>query len=161
MSLVPSNQPDTVVQQTEFEPADAKDTRTAWQKFVDAIRQSIGLKPLYLAERWAVARVRNEEIDADAKLLDATAKYELAAATAKQIALQAEGKHAKDMAIAKLIESKTKDTPDPNTVVELLEAGDISIEDALANLESIAQQIRMHGGSVELRITDQSDGNGG
>jgi hypothetical protein len=44
-------------------------------------------------------------------LLDARAKYELAAATAKQIAFQAEGQYAKDMAIAKLIESKTQYTP--------------------------------------------------
>jgi hypothetical protein len=157
MNLVPSNPPNTIVQQTEFEPADPKDTRTAWQAFVDAIRQSVGLKPLYLAERWAVARVRNEEIEADGKLLDARAKYELAAATAKQIALQAEGQYAKDIAIAKLIESKTRNTPDPNSVIELLEARETSVDDALANLESIAQQIRMLGGSVEIRITGQSE----
>jgi hypothetical protein len=48
-------------------------------------------------------------------------------------------------------------TPDPNSVIELLEAREAPVDDALANVESIAQQIRMLGGSVEIRITGQSE----
>lgn len=152
MNLIPHEESERIVQRTTLEPSDKDDTRSSWKKFVDAIRQSIGLKPLHLTERWANAKVRQEEADADAKLFAARAQYELAAAQARKIELQAEGEHAKDMAIAKYINSLVPDDADPAVVAELIQSKDRAVDDALANVEAVADQIRLLGGSVEIKV---------
>lgn len=154
MNLIPYEESEAVVQQTTFEPSDENDTRSAWRKFVDVVRQSIGLKPLHLTERWATAKVRQEEAEADAKLFSARAQYELAAAQARKIELQAEGEHAKNMAIARYIDSLVRDDADPAVVADLIASKNQSIDEALANVEAVAQQIRLLGGSVEIEVNN-------
>ncbi len=113
MSLLPSKEPGTVVQQTQLGPSDPKDERNWWHKFVNFLRQNIGLKPLYLAERFAEARVRKEEVEAEKTLLEAKSIYEMTVATAKKIELESEGQYAKDMAVAESIKANTNNSVDP------------------------------------------------
>ena len=154
MNLIPYEESEAVVQQTTFEPSDASDTRSAWRKFVDGVRQSFGLKPLHLTERWATAKVRQQEAEVDTKLFTARAQYELAAAQARKIELQAEGEHAKNMALARYIDSLVRDAADPAVVADLIASKNQSLDEALANVEAVAEQIRLLGGSVEIEVNN-------
>src|SRR5262249_18439192 len=122
---------------------------SAWRRFADAIRQCVGLKPLHLAERFAEAKVRLAESEADAVLLKARAQYELSVAKVREIELGAEGKYATDMAVARLIESLNPE--DAANMKAMLDGKGVSVEVALEAVEAIAQRIRLHGGTVEVR----------
>jgi hypothetical protein len=55
---------------------DGRGSASRLARFVDFLRLTIGRKPLYLAERWAEAKVRQEEAAVEAKLLAARAEAE-------------------------------------------------------------------------------------
>ena len=136
--------------------SDARDSRSGWQKFIDGLRQSVGLKPLYLAERWAEAKVRQEEIDAEARLLEAKANYELAMAEVRKMEREGQSKQQIDEAIAGFIRSQT-DTPEIvlSIIQNLSDASTLAPGEALANLEDVIKRIELHGGAVEVDLPDE------
>ncbi len=145
MSMIPTKEGETVIHRTDLEPADPKDSRNRWQKLVSAIRIAMGMKPLYLAERWSVAKIRHEEASADAKMLSAKAEYEIGMAQARAIELEAQGRLAKNLAIATLLESQANPI-----VLELLK--NKTTTEAISELKSIVEQIRKFGGDVEIEF---------
>lgn len=158
MSIVPQDGNELVVQRTDLEPTDPKDSRKLWQRFIDALRTTIGLKPIYLAERWAIAKVRQEEADADARLLAAKAHYELAMAEARRIELEAQAKYTKDMAEADRIRilNELAQNASNQLVADILNAHSQSPEETLEYLSRVIQQISLHGGTVEIDLPDQN-----
>ncbi len=152
MSTFP-NEGELVVQRNDLEPTDPKDHRSLWAKFIDSLRQSIGFRPVYLAERWAVAKVRQEEVDADARLYAAKAQYELAMAQVHKIELEAEASYEKGMAEAYQI--RTASNVSQRVVSELLDAKKRTPEEALEYLEDVMNRIRMAGGTVEIDLPDE------
>ena len=122
--------------------------------FIDSLRQTVGLKPLYLAERWAVAKVRQEEVNVDATLLAAKAQYELATAEARRIELEAQAKYEKSMAEAERIRifNELAATASSSLVANILSANTQTPDGALHNLMQVIQQIHMHGGMVEMEL---------
>ena len=159
MSNVPPDKGELVVHKTELEPIDPGDSRSAWLKFVDGLRHTIGLKPLYLAERWTEAKVRQEEADADTRLLAAKAEYELAMAQARSLELAAQGKLARDVAEAGLLRAQANaiDMASNNVVAELMQSASADPSEALENLKSVIEQIKMLGGNVGIDLLDVQD----
>jgi len=149
MNLKSKNEGELVVQRTELEPLGPSDSQSIWKNFIDGIRVTIGLKPLYLAERWVVAKVRQEEVDADARLLSAKADYEKAAAEARAIELEAEATHAKGMAEARLIERASS-----KMVTDLIGSRNVDPAAAFDYLASVIQQIEAYGGVIEFELPD-------
>lgn len=156
MSVVPPNESEVIVSRTDLRSVDPNESRPVWKRFLDAVRQTVGLKPLYLAERWTTARVRQEEVDADARLLVAKATYELAMAEARRIELEAKGKFAKDTADAEYVRTHTeilRDTLGRATsplAAELLDRR--SPAEAAEYVNDMIRQIHLHGGCVEIQL---------
>lgn len=160
MSMVPHEENELVVQRTDLEPFNRKDARSIWETFLDGIRATIGLKPLYLAERWAEAKVRQEEADATARLMEAKAKYELAAAEARKLQLEAEAAYAKGMAEADRIQIQNSLLAKASNplAAELLAAGTRDAREAFEYMNRVIQQIEMHGGVVEIELPTSDEG---
>ena len=78
-----------------LKPAGRRGSPSRWTWLIDALRRIIGLKPLYLAERWADAKVRQEEATADAKLLAAKADYERVMAESQKLLAEADVEHSR------------------------------------------------------------------
>jgi hypothetical protein len=76
-------------------PADTRSSPSCWAKFVDALRRTIGLKPIHLVERWAEAKIRQEDATTDAKLLAAMADYERAKAESQKTLAEADLEHSR------------------------------------------------------------------
>ena len=151
MTTLPEKENELVVQNTNLQPVEPSDDRSAWQAFVDALRTTIGLKPIYLAERWSTAKVRQEEADADAKLLEARAKFEIAAAEAQRIRLEAEGNYEKDMAIAQYIRTQSSGESDAGSLVQrMIDASSKSTDECANDVIAIIEEIRLLGGTVEV-----------
>lgn len=158
MSTIPPKENELVVQNTELEPVDSKDERSIWYRLLDTLRTTIGLKPLYLAERWTTARIRNEEVNADTTLLAARAQFELAAAEAHRIQLEAEGRFQKDTAIAEYIRRTNSNDDDVSALVQgLLEAASRSPDDCATDLLSVIERIQLLGGTVEIEHHKSED----
>lgn len=163
-NLPPPEREEIIVGRTDLVPHDSVDKPSLWRRFIDGIRTVIGLKPLYLAEEWARAKVLEVEtsaekntLDSQAKLLEAKAAYELAIAEARARTLGAEGQHAKDMAEAQLLETKSRLLASPEVQElseQLIQGEDMEVADALDKLELLMQRILMNGGVVELAIPD-------
>ncbi len=158
MSLTPQSENRAVVQRTELQPLDPKDSRSRWQRFVDFLRQNIGLKPLYLAERYAEAKVRQEEakarqeeVDADVRLLQAKVDYERALVEAEKMRRESAGKRAKDVAQAGLTKAVTR----------LINAGELDCVEAIEELQAIIQRIQSQGGLVEFELPEPEEGEAG
>lgn len=147
-----------VVQNTNLSPIDPRDSRSGWQKFVDGLRQTIGLKPIHLAERWAEAKVRQEEVDAEARLLTAKANYELAMAQIRKMEREGQSKQEVDGAIADFIRQQSAS---PETVMSavrhLRDASSQSPDEALEHLQDVIKKIEFQGGDVELDLPDGSE----
>ena len=163
MSMLPyeeEEREELVVQRTDLQPADVRDSRTRWDKFIDVLRTTVGMKPLYLAERWALAKVRQEEADADARLLAARATYEQAMAEARRIELEAESHFEKSMAEAEYMRLRSdliRSATNP-LASELLAATTQDTTELLARLEDVMNRIELHGGTVEIDLpSDSSD----
>jgi hypothetical protein len=158
MSFVPQDENQLVVQRTDMVPIDTKDSRGRWQRFIDGLRQHIGLKPLNLSERWAEAKVRQEEVGAEARLLAAKADYELKMAQARQIEVETNGLQAKNQAsVEKLRAEASASDASARLVNELLDARKNGTDAALENLSLSITQIQLHGGSVEFGLPSPPD----
>ena len=147
-----------VVQKTNLSPIDPRDSRNGWQKFVDGLRQTIGLKPIHLAERWAEAKVRQEEVDAETRMLAAKANYELAMAQIRKMEREGQSKQDVDGAIADFIRQQSSS---PEIVMSILknlrDASSQPPEEALEHLQDVIKKIEFQGGDVELDLPDESD----
>lgn len=153
MTNIPDEHGELIVQKTQLGPVDPRDSRTVWQIFVDGLRQTIGLKPIYLAERWAAAKVRQEEVDAESRLLAAKANYELAMAQIRRMDRESESKQNVDEAVVDYLRSKTM-SPEimRAAIAQLRNAYSQSPEQALENLLNVIQKIEQHGGTVEFDL---------
>lgn len=147
-----------VVQKTNLSPIDPRDSRNRWQRFIDGLRQTIGLKPIHLAERWAEAKVRQEEVDAEVRLLAAKANYELAMAQIHKMEREGESKQDVDGAIADFIRQQSGS---PEIVISMVknlrDASSQSPEEALEHLQDVVKRIEFQGGDVELDLPGEPD----
>jgi hypothetical protein len=153
MSLVPYEDPEPVIiHRSELKPSDPSDPPSRWRQFLDAVRAAVGLKPLYLCERWAEARVRKEEVktesdelDNEIKLLKAKQEYELITAKVRE-----------QDAKTKQIEAKTLGMRAQTRLMEkAAKAAQISPAEADAWLASIKQRIELeHGGHIEVELPE-------
>lgn len=75
----------SIVQRTELAPINKEDPPSKFRKFLDTIRTFVGMKPLYLSERYLESVVQEKEIDNAVKLLEAIGNYEVKHATAEKI----------------------------------------------------------------------------
>ena len=163
MSIVPSSneQNELVVWASEMGPQNPKDPPSRWQKFIDGLRQVVGLKPLYLLEWLSVAKVAQQEAEAfdkraqaEEKLIKARAEYE----RAKAEVIKAEGEASKNEAEARLTDQWAEDHVEDRRFRELmrrmLAARAQSVDDAREQLEEIIRQIELSGGRVEMRLPE-------
>ena len=121
------------------------------------MRQTIGLKPIHLAERWAEAKVRQEEVDAEARMLAAKANYELAMAQIRKMEREGQSKQDVDGAIADFIRQQSGS---PEIVMSVLknlrDASSQSPKEALEHLQDVIKKIEFQGGDVELDLPNKS-----
>lgn len=103
------------ISKTVLEPQKPTDNPSMFVKFVNFVRQNIGLKPLELAERFAEAEARKREAQADSfevdnqvKLLKAKQEYELVQAEIRRMDMEAAGKSEQAKEEAKKICAKTR-----------------------------------------------------
>ena len=157
MTNSPEDQDKVVVQSTQLAPIDPNDSRSVWRRFVDGVRQTIGLKPVYLAERWAEAKVRQEEIDAESASLAAKANYELAMALVRKMERESESQQELDSAVADYIRSQT-DSPDIvlSVIKNLRNSKSQSSEETLEYLRDVTKRIEFQGGTVEIETPGES-----
>ncbi|QDV52789.1 hypothetical protein [Gimesia fumaroli] len=85
-----------IVQKNELISVDENQPVAKNKGFIDTIRSLFGMKSLYLVDRFAEAKVRIEEVEHEAKLMDAKARlleakgnYEMKQAEAKKIIAEA------------------------------------------------------------------------
>lgn len=151
------NDNELVVQKANLSPIEQSDSRNGWQKFIDGVRQTIGLKPIHLAERWAEAKVRQEEVDSEARMLAAKANYELAMAQVRKMEREGQSKQDVDGAIADFIRQQSGS---PEIVMSILknlrDASSQSPEEALGHLQDVIKKIEFQGGDVELDLPNKS-----
>ena len=148
------------VKRTDYGPRDLNDKPRWWRRFCDGIRQTIGLKPLYLAEEFARARIdreradaegarasgRAEEMQAAAKLVEASAQYKLARAKSDAI-LRGE---------ADRPALKRHDGVD-RLVETILEGRELSPAQAQRQFLDAISRIKLKGGVVEFDLTEQPE----
>ena len=79
----PNSENEIAVARTTVGPENPQDSRSLWDKFVDGVRQAVGFKPVFLSEKWAEAKIRQEnakamrdEAEAVARVLEARSNYE-------------------------------------------------------------------------------------
>lgn len=166
MSLVPFDQPEeAVVQKTEVVPANPKDTPAWWVKTLNCLRTAIGLKPLYLAERFAIAKVRLVEVESESrhadnhiKLLNAKLEAEKVMSAVRIAEAEANTKKERETAITRHIAAQTKDLQERARLAakarKHLEDISKTPKELTEHLQSLIKQIEMAGGSVELDIPD-------
>lgn len=140
-----------IAQRAALRPDNPRDHPTRWRRFLDFLRTRIGMKPLWLAERWAEARVAAMETDNSAKLLAAKKDYELAMSEIRR----AESRGRIDDADAELLRAKAKstlaDAKVKEAVARLIEARNEPPEQSLINLEDVIQRLLTHGAVVEVQ----------
>lgn len=170
MSFLPydsDKQPqEIVVQKTEAKPLRSTDSRGLWWDFLDGLRRAIGFKPLYLAERWGIAKVRKIEVEVEAKdvdnqvkLIQARVEAEKAMSAIRTAELDAKTKAEKEKAVIKHITVQTRDAQARARITELaanmLEDESKTPEEIQAKLDSVISQIQAFGGCVELDIPER------
>ncbi len=129
-----------------------------WKRFVDGVRQTIGLKPLHLAERWAEAEIAVREAEASKSVYEGMATFE----NAKAARLKAEGEHRRDCAAADNTAAKTELV---RVMTEKLEGADkLDPQEARENLRRAIEAIQREGGTVEIEFPqlpgDEEQGGG-
>lgn len=155
----------TAICKTDMGPISPADTRTSWQKFVDFIRQNVGLKPLDLAKRFGEAEARkrealaeSQEVDNDVKLLKAKQEYELVQAEIRRRQLEAEGQAVKAKAEADEIRARTRSRKAlariQETAARAIEARSKTPEEAMDEVNRLIERIRDAGGDVEIDTKD-------
>lgn len=161
--LLPAKAPKPdLIQKTDFKPSDPKDKASPWRRLADFFRQNIGLRPLHLAERFAEAKVRQEELRADqlsienqAKMLKARADYEQITASIEIDQRDSKGRHAKDLAE---VANSQEDVKLKVIMREKFESGGKSPEEAWKRVEEIITEIEFtHGGRVEIEPPELFD----
>lgn len=145
------------VQRTDYGPRNLRDRPSWWRRFCDGVRQTIGLKPLYLAEEFARAKIDREraaaeqerasgrarEMEAAAKLVEAGAQYQLARAKADAIGRgEAE------------LKPGSRDDGVDDLVRTLLAGRRMSPGDAQQQVLDAIKRIELQGGSVEIDVSD-------
>lgn len=114
-----------------------------WTKFVDFLRVNIGMKPLDLSERWVEARVRQEEVIPQVKLIEAQTQYEEKLAKIEKLKAEADAikedtrlKRLKNDAIERILGS----TPAA------------SLQDILERVIDARSVIEAKGGTVQIDL---------
>lgn len=141
---------EVVAERTEMRPIDDRDPASLWRRFLDFMRQSIGLKPLDLSERWIEAKVRSAEIDNETRLLNAKLEYERTMAEVRRI-------NAETDAMQKSIHIMELDGAVGEMVRKYFHSSCISPDEAFQELQEVIARIQSHGGSVNIEVPDESD----
>jgi hypothetical protein len=138
-----------------------QDKVTTWRKFTDGLRRLVGLRSIELANRFAEAKVRQEEANATDKEADAFVKIKIAEAQyieamarAQQIRAEADKLQIENrMTEHKLRFEEAMQNPQ---VQKLILAKDRSPEELQEELGNIMTQIRVAGGNVEFDLPETS-----
>lgn len=159
MSTSPNPEDKVVAQHSELIPVDKKDDRSGWIKFLDTIRMFVGMKPLYLLERVAEAKVRNLEVDVEAKeiankkeFLDAKLKFEIVSSQIRKNDAETDQIRQNPEHVAKV---------DPEEIKKLKEfaenAAQQTKEEILGELEALITEIAIDGASVEIKAPEPDE----
>jgi hypothetical protein len=164
MSLVPYDEPEqNVVQWAELKPIDPADKLGWWRSFFDDVRAFVGMKPLYLSERWAEAKVaslevkvESEEVDNEVKLLRAKMDYEKVMAEVREKDRESAAKAEKEKAVAEYVGAQTRVLTAQSRLLEKAsKAKQMSPDEARAWLEETQRKIELlHGGCVEYKLPE-------
>ncbi len=160
-----NEEPITSVSRTEFRPKDITDNRNLWLRFVDVLRQTIGVKSLELAQRYAEAKVSAQEVDVEAskienqvKLLKAKRETEMVLADIRRKDLEAKGEFEKAKAIAQSLRNGIKSEKARRRIEaaadQAIERRNESLEEKIARLEEAMARIMAAGGQVEFELPD-------
>ena len=160
MSLIPESRDhdQLTVHRTDLRPRDPEDT-SKWKLFAEGLA-AVVTGGAYLVGRWAVAKVRQSETDAEARKLEALGNYEKATAEAYERRLNADSQSAKSEAEtrqchAEARQAEARATFDEELVRRLLDPG--TPQEAQDRLRETIDQIRMHGGYVEFELPEFDD----
>jgi len=153
-----------VVQRVDLKPRDASDPPNRWRKFLDDLRAIIGAKSLYLCERLAEAKIRAQEVQVETieveneiKLLKARQEYEEVMARRRQSELEAAAKADKEKALADQVRARTQALETvTRSAAKALDGRKMSRDEARIWLAAVVQQIEVHGGSVDIDISNTS-----
>lgn len=143
----PDDNSELVAQRTELSPTDKNENPGIWLSFTNFIRQNIGLKPLWLSERWAEARVRSLEIDNEVRLLNAKLQYGATMAEVRH-------KHAETDALQ---HTSTSNDQLHDLIALQIQQEQMSPDELRERLQKIISKIEMHGGCVEFGLPEDPD----
>lgn len=162
MTAPPDDTNELIIHKTQLSPDDPKDKRTTWQKFVDGLRQTIGLKPLRLVERWAEARVRKDEVETELRLLEAKGKYEFLMARVRKMDRESLSAQGLTEAKADFIRSKSTLSGDvPDALKTLIDSASSDPADTLEELKDVIRRIEIQGGTVEFDLPERGESTAG
>ncbi len=148
MSLAPQSEDRTIVQRTQLQPVDPKDSPGLWRRLLNCLQSLYDSTPWVLAKRYIEGRVRREEVEGEARLLEAHANFGRAMAEVQKMETESQGHLAKDLADARLTQR----------VADLLRAKETDTAEASENLRAIIRKIEFQGGKVEFGLSEPEGG---
>jgi hypothetical protein len=138
MSLTPYDEGSVVVQRTDLRAITSPEVSAkpgAWRAFCNGLRNLFGRRSVELGERYLKAKVRQEEVEAEARLMQATADYELKMAHVRRLDAETDQSLRRVDSLTKILALAKNEKP----------------EAAMARLEEIVRQIEMAGGAIEIQ----------
>jgi hypothetical protein len=166
MCVAPSNEPESMTaQKSDLVPSRPTDSPSSWYRFLDSVRALLGAWPVHLGQRWAVAKIRKQEIDPESraienriKFMNACREYEETMARAEQIRLQAATDAKKGEAIADHIAAQTRslkaDARMKELIIQMVRAEKMTPAEAQEWVVSVVERIRTFGGSVGIETPE-------
>lgn len=158
--------PAIAISQTDFKPKDSADNPSLFRRFVDFIRQNIGLKPLHLAERFAEAELRKREADAEKQevenqvtILKAKQEFELIQAEIRRKQLESESTADREKAMTEAVRADTRSKKASARIQEVaareIERLGQTPEEAVKRLHRLVNRLRSQGGDIEISPLDE------
>jgi hypothetical protein len=139
-----------IIQRSELKPKDPKDQPSRWWRFINGLKTTIGLRPLYLTERFAEAKVCSIETDNQVKLLNAKKDYELAM-------VEAEKKRQEATLLGAQAREKNAEAHIKELVHTYMETKLLPPEEILEKVNSLLSQFASFGGCAEIKFPELPD----
>jgi predicted oxidoreductase len=163
MTLVPSDKPtELVISKVELRPIKPADKPGIWWKFLNSLRQTVGMKPLELVVRFGEAKVVAKELDNDSKdvdnqvkLLQAKADYERVQAEIRERDRASQAKADREAVVTRGMAAGAQIQ---EWAAQQLKARKKTPDQLAGDLMAIKHQIEVvHGGRVELELPPVPD----
>ena len=150
MNFIPEEPEQAIIQRSELKPKDPKDKSNRWWRFIIGLRTTIGLKPLYLTERFAEAKVCSIETDNQVKMLNARKDFELAM-------VEVEKKRQEATLLGAQAREKNADAHIKELAANYMETKKLPPEEILEKVKSLMSQIASYGGCAEIKFPELPD----